>query len=207
MDGFPVLTGILPHVREPEADVKGLKDHRSQRLAIPPCATFLRSVHVLGPHSLSIRVQHWQGLNLCSSFGTCTDICLPFLHRAVCSSTFQDKYQAATFETGWVIRTWCISAFLRVATCHSSLCTGKNSKSQWGCSRSSGVQLDHPNATRCNVFFSRSATPFIDWQCSSRCWALEPQLPDVVRRKSSNLRFFQFLGGIPAIMNQFWSKN
>ena len=27
MDGFPVLTGILPHVREPEADVKGLKDH------------------------------------------------------------------------------------------------------------------------------------------------------------------------------------
>ena len=57
--GFPVLAGILPHVREPEADVKGLKDHRSQRLAIPPCATFLRSVHVvLGPHSLSSKVQH-----------------------------------------------------------------------------------------------------------------------------------------------------
>ena len=30
MDGFPVLTGILPHVREPEArDVKGLKDRPS----------------------------------------------------------------------------------------------------------------------------------------------------------------------------------
>ena len=60
-DRFPVLTGILPHVREPEArDVKGLKDHRSQRLAIPPCATFVRSEVnvVLGPHSLSIRVQH-----------------------------------------------------------------------------------------------------------------------------------------------------
>ena len=61
MDGFPVLTGILPHVREPEArDVKGLKDHR-QRLAIPPCATFVRSEVnvVLGPaHSLSIKVQH-----------------------------------------------------------------------------------------------------------------------------------------------------
>ena len=59
MDGFPVLTGILPHVREPGADVKGLKDHRSQRLAIPP--TFVRSEVnvVLGPaHSLSIKVQH-----------------------------------------------------------------------------------------------------------------------------------------------------
>ena len=35
--------------------------------AIPPCATFVRSVNVvLGPHSLSIRVQHY----LCGSFGT-----------------------------------------------------------------------------------------------------------------------------------------
>ena len=49
-------------------------------------------------------------------------------------------------------------AFLRVATCHSSLCTGKNSKSQGAAPDAlhkwvTGLQLDLPNATYLQRFF------------------------------------------------------